>query len=266
MMMISRLRFTVDMAEKVTSNFYRNTTLDKELKVLCSKCKHPTTHKVYGSYSHSWSVEDGPSGYDGSELYEIIQCLGCNTVSFREERYFSEDTDYDENGNLEGGVTELLFPERDSATDNLTAITFRFLPSSIDNIYNETVSAYNSKLFILAAGGLRALVDGICVHLNIKGGMVPKTNKLNDGELVFRENLVGKIAGLIESGHLTRNQASVLHHHRLLGNEALHELAQIPADELKVGIEIAEHILRTLFELPAASQAMKMLSEQRKKK
>jgi len=42
----------------------------------------------------------GGHGVDWNEKNHIIQCLGCESVSFRVVSTFSEDYDYDHEGNL----------------------------------------------------------------------------------------------------------------------------------------------------------------------
>lgn len=65
-----------------------------------------------------------------------------------------------------------------------------------------------------------------------------------------RNNLQGKINGLYEKGVLTKESAESLHEHRYLGNEAVHELSQPSKEELALAINIIEHILETIYEIP----------------
>ncbi len=45
-------------------------------------------------------------------------------------------------------------------------------------------------------------------------------------------------------------QSDILHQFRYMGNEALHELATPSQEELKLAIQIVEHILESIFEIP----------------
>ena len=60
---------------------------------------------------------------------------------------------------------------------------------------------------------------------------------------------MGKIEGLHEKGLLTRQHSEILHEHRFLGNDAVHDLKQPTQDELKLAIQIVEHTLENLYEL-----------------
>ena len=56
--------------------------------------------------------------------------------------------------------------------------------------------------------------------------------KKNGTKVVKRfKNLEGKIAGLYEKGFLTKKSSTILHEHRFLGNEAVHELSQPSKDQ-----------------------------------
>lgn len=57
------------------------------------------------------------------------------------------------------------------------------------------------------------------------------------------QNLSPRIDNLVTRAILTREGAAILHKLRVLGNEAAHEVSPHAMDRLKVGIEVAEHML-----------------------
>jgi hypothetical protein len=132
----------------------------------------------------------------------------------------------------------------------VAAKSFSNVPTALRRLYGEVVDAFNNESLILCAGGLRALVEGICADRGILDGPVevpaqgggPQTKRFN--------NLVGKISGLHEKGVLTKDSTGSLHHLRFLGNEALHELAAPSADEVRLATTIIEHVLEHLYEIP----------------
>jgi hypothetical protein len=95
----------------------------------------------------------------------------------------------------------------------------------------------NAQLPVLAAIGLRALIEAICRERNIADG-----------------NLEKLIDGLATSGVLSTAQASILHGHRFLGNIAAHEVVSPKPRELVAALEIAETVLRTIYVLPELSK------------
>ena len=105
-------------------------------------------------------------------------------------------------------------------------------------------------------------MEGICAATGVKKGTVEKEKK---GTMVKQQStsLDGKISGLREKGHLTKNNAEVLHAHRCLGNDALHELQMPSVDELRLGIEIVEHVLVELYEIQDKAKEMEWRRRQR---
>ena len=57
----------------------------------------------------------------------------------------------------------------------------------------------------------------------------------------------------------------MLHQHRYLGNEAVHELKAPSSDELRLAIEIIEHVVEQLYEIPQKAVALKRTIAERKK-
>lgn len=227
---------------------------DKAIKADCNRCKKVTNHSVLRDVDDSWSDYDdeGRFGIDGYTKYQIIKCGGCDNISFRIDSYFSEDD----------SPTITLFPKVDYSKKEL--LYFESIPDQVSIIYSETISAYNTGSSILCAAGLRAIVEAICHDKKISGGFVYKTAKLAVAKPVFSKKLDGKIAGLCENKHLTQQHADILHEHRYLGNEALHELSPPGKKELDLAIEIIEHTLRQMYDLPNKAEELKKHKIRRK--
>ena len=85
-------------------------------------------------------------------------------------------------------------------------------------------------------------------------------------EIIYKNNLQGKIGGLYEKNLITKTHAEILHEHRFLGNNAVHELDMPSAEELKLGIEILEHTLENIYELKYKGEELQWKRELRKKK
>jgi hypothetical protein len=57
------------------------------LEVECSCCKKKTNHKVLAAFENS----KGDEILWIENIFQIIQCLGCDDISFRSESFFSEN-------------------------------------------------------------------------------------------------------------------------------------------------------------------------------
>jgi hypothetical protein len=241
--------------------FTVNKSKGKTLPLLCAVCKNPTKHRVVVSLEKDGSEVDKSEGWsiEWADSYQVAQCQGCESVVFRHVHWFSEDTD--EEGNPY--ATENLYPKRSSTS--ITAKAFSNVSANLRRIYRELVDCFNNDSPILCAAGLRALVEGICAQQGVSDGPVEIALKAGGSKIVRKTNLEGRIAGLQEKGFLTQSGAQTLHEHRYLGNSAVHELARPSEAELRLAIEIVEHTLEQLYELPEKAEELKHAMLRRKK-
>ena len=226
------------------------------MRAFCIDCKRETNHQVLQEIVKKYNTED----IWAEGTWQIIECNGCEYVSFREVWESSEDIDPEEGHPLE---TVKLYPIRNKET--LSLKNFYNVPFKIRNIYREMIDAFNNGLLILSAGGLRATIEGICNNENITDGPV-ELNRLGIKTTKRKKDLQGKISGLFEKGLLTKTHAEILHEHRFLGNEALHSLDQPSIEELKIAIEIVEITLENIYELSEMASDLRYQKQKRQKK
>tara|TARA_B100000959_G_C14838513_1_gene565010 strand:+ start:150 stop:914 length:765 start_codon:yes stop_codon:yes gene_type:complete len=251
---------------KLTEKYEANKTKDEFLQVQCVECKRETRHQVAQSFDYSGSedFDGGQFSIDWVANHQIIQCQGCMTITFRQVNWFSEDAQQIGPDEWDDGSREILFPKRTKYT--LPIKNFRDIPPNLRRIYRETIECFNNDAFTLSAAGLRALVEGLCAELKVKDGSKEITKKDGTKETKRFDNLEGKIVGLYEKGYLTQQHSDVLHEHRYLGNEAVHELAQPARGELALAIEIIEHIFDSVYEIPLKALELKVKRTERNKK
>jgi hypothetical protein len=237
-----------------------NDSKGKILSIHCIECKRSTRHLVTVSLDKTGSESIHREGWNiaWSDRYQVIECQGCETVSFRHQSWFSEAQDFDDDG-----TTERLYPLRNK--DSISPSPYHNVPSNLRRIYTELVDCFNNDSPTLCAAGLRSLVEGICAQQGIIDGPVEVPAKGGGTQIARRDNLEGRIAGLQEKGLLTQPSAQTLHEHRYLGNSAVHELARPSAEELKLAIEIVEHVLEQLYELPEKAAELHRAIARRKK-
>jgi hypothetical protein len=202
-------------------------------KVYCDMCGGGYRNHVIRA-EHRYNESDDNVGIYYSYQYQICQCQGCDTYRFRQVTWNSEDTDDESNPIARVKVYPETKPGGRPAVSELVSIPH------VGHIYQETLSAYNAGANILAGGGLRAVVEAICKEQGLKG-----------------PNLANKIDQLGEKGLLAKPQAELLHEERFIGNAALHEL-EPPSDvDLRLGIDIVEGLLRTIYILPAKAKSLR---------
>lgn len=216
------------------------------MKSYCSKCNRPTNQKVLKQEKVNYQEEDG-SWWEETE-FQIIQCGGCDELSFRT---LYSDAQIQQQSDVETIYIQELYPKR--GPNSIPIKSFNNLPLNIKEIYRETIDAFNNEQIILCCGGLRALIEGICLDKLIKG--ILKKNK--KGKDFLQDNLEGKIEGLAEKGYLTKDNATSLHELRFLGNEALHELTKPSIAEIKLAIEIIELTIENIYEIQHKAKTLK---------
>ena len=208
-------------------------------KFFCRKCRGPRNHKslfetqisdsefILGENEEGFSVVSEYL-FRWYEKYSIIQCLGCETISFLKEYGRDEPVRQSENGDWEYYHTEDIYPAFLDGGEEI--IHQAYLPTKIQSIYSETITALKSQSYILAAGGLRAIIEAVCNHLDIRKDVLSK-----------------RIDQLHTKGHLTSNESRRLHSIRFLGNNALHEIEKPRKDQLYLLLGIVNHLLSNLF-------------------
>jgi hypothetical protein len=202
-------------------------------KVLCGECKKVTNHNVIAEHKTSGDANDDEIHWWAT--YQIVQCMGCDDISFRRVSACTED--YDPNtGKIE--ESEALYPDRISGRTPME--DHDLFPVKTKRVYLETLKALNNQTPLLAAIGLRALIESICIEQKTKS-----------------KNLAKGIDELAAMGLLSTKQAEFLHNHRFMGNEAAHEIVAPKPEHLVVAIDIAETLLKTIYILPNKAETMK---------
>lgn len=243
---------------KLSRTSESNKTKDQHLEVYCVVCKNETDHLVVQSFDTDLNEPD--EGFFAHMHYQIIQCQGCKTVSFRQNEWCSE---WGGGGDgLDNGTQTTLYPKRSNKMRETK--TYFDAPNEVRRVYRETIESFNNELTTLCAAGLRAIVEGICADKCISKGPVEKLQKDGAKKIKREKTLEGKIAGLAEKGILTNKHAEMLHEHRFMGNEAVHELEAPSLDELTHAIEIIEHTLDALYEMPDKAEILRRMQSRRK--
>ena len=204
------------------------TPTDEQVKVACERCANATKHDVVASYQLNDSTEDVVFG----DAYQIIRCRGCESVSFRNASWNSEDLEWDYEAQQEvARESEELYPRRSRRTK---PVAKEHLPTRVAAVYIETLQAANNDHRILAGIGVRALVEAVCAEKQASG-----------------KDLEKKIDDLVTKGVLGAEGAAILHGTRLLGNIAAHQATPPTTETLAAALDVAENLLSTVFVIPS---------------
>ncbi len=207
------------------------------MKCLCIACRVNTNHNIL----HDLTLSNSQFPIDAAKM-QIIECAGCESKSFRMV-YSSPLNGFkpDGTGFLE---KEFLFPRRNMLRH---PIDIYWLPEDIRNVYLEVLNALQNEIYILSAAGIRAIVEGICIHKKAP-----------------HKNLYMNITWLHEKGYVTAEQASAMHTQRFLGNEAVHQLSKPTEMEFNAALDIIEAILTSIYILPKRKALQESKARKRK--
>lgn len=205
---------------------------DEAMTIACLKCGGgPKNHAIRATYESQWGNDD----IQGGTVHSICECMGCNSVRFVARHWCSEAQDM-ETGECWTGMD--VYPQTPQC--RRAPIDTSDFPPKVATIYAETVTATNAGANTLAGGGLRAIVEGLCIDQGVSGGTLEK-----------------KIDDLVGRGLLAKPQAELLHEERYLGNAALHELERPSEQDLTDGLDIVESLLTSIYSLPKKARALK---------
>ncbi len=198
----------------------------KKTKSYCRTCRHDTNHEVFAEKTQS----EDPHDYSETS-YQIVECFGCETISFRQVSY-DIGAAYPSN-NYEGDE-EWIVPEEINIfpkfIKNHNSLERWALPKIVRTIYQELLEAFRGNEKVLSGLGLRATIEAVCNDLNIDG-----------------RNLETRINKLATSGFISKKDAERLHGIRFMGNDAAHEIKIPSSESLSVALKIVEHLLSSVY-------------------
>lgn len=221
--------------------------VDRIVKAHCNKCRGLTNSWVRAE--HTVTGNDGPISW--SDSFEVLQCCGCDTLSVRQEHWFSEwdEMDYDEYGRLvmRPGIKEVYYP----------APTLRVKPEWFDtladevlrNVLEELYAALNAGLNVLASVGARTLLDraGYLLIRDPRGGFE------------------GKLSALQTGGHISAQEKTTLEAVADAGSASAHRGYTPTVERLGHIVDIIENFLHRAFVLAGAAEEIRKATPARHK-
>ena len=202
----------------------------------CPECRRTTRHTVLASVANSGFVE-GPDINFWDE-YTIVQCDGCETISFRKKSSNSDDLGHDGQPEISVKSYPAPSPEPHEGAAYLTDEVYS-MPGVVQSIYSETLGAIRHGLPILAGIGIRAIVEATCHDQKASG-----------------RSLENKIDDLVTKSFLTRAGADILHSLRVIGNTAAHEIKPPTQAQVAAAMKVIDHLLIGAYVIPKEAKVL----------
>jgi Domain of unknown function (DUF4145) len=191
-------------------------------KAHCNECGGERNHEVLHSNKSTWS--DDADLVSGGNEFEMIRCLGCEAVRLKHSSWFSEE----EGINVRYYPPAIFRPKPKWFADLFLELPFE--DGFVEKLLTEIYVALQNNLPSLAAMGVRALLEKV---------MVSKTGDLHS----FSAN----IAEFERLGFVSRVQRERLEAILEVGHAAIHRVFTPTTSEVVTLIDIAEHIIETVY-------------------
>lgn len=216
----------------MTDEIAINKRQGQKLECACRECNRSTRHEIVVDATLSGSTGSHDYEIYWATEYQIVRCLGCETLPFRRTNSNSEDSPIQigENEWIEN-IHEDIYPTPYDGRQPISDAGL--LPDKIQRIYEESLGALNSRQEVLCGIGVRAIVETVCKDKAAAGG-----------------DLFTKINSLVSQGVLTQDGANILHKLRTLGNNAAHEVKPHTPKELGLAFDVIDHLLLGVYILP----------------
>ena len=203
-----------------------------KIECACRECNRSTKHEIVVEATLSGSSGSRDYEISWATEYQIVRCLGCETLSFRRTSSNSEDgyiqiSEDEWIDNTHEDIYPSPYEGRQPISDS------HLLPDKIQRIYEESLAALNGRQEVLCGIGIRAIVETVC------------KNKAATGSDLYKQ-----INSLVSQGVLTQDGASILHKLRTLGNNAAHEVKPHTPKELGLAFDVLDHLLLGVYILP----------------
>jgi hypothetical protein len=219
-------------------------SLGKTFVIPCPTCNTPTRHTVVAALD----TDGGDDDFQYEADYQVVQCDGCQTVSFRWRLTDSESYVLDDYGARVGQEERIrFFPPR--LVGHRALADDYFLPLDLRSVYREVVEAAASGFFVLVGIGLRAIVERVCVEEGAKA-------------TGFKD----KVECLVKMGRLTMSDAALLEPIRDLGNDAAHEALAPSIGDVMNALSVVEHLLNAVYLMKHKAEQLEDSVEMRRRR
>lgn len=212
------------------------------VKSHCNRCQRDTNQEVLHSETFSWEedIEEHHLRISGTDIYEMLKCLGCDSITLRHTEWFSEN--FDEQGKIRPifyyypPAISRPEPKWLSELDTILDDEKEFIHDLMKEIY----SGLHNNSRRLATMGIRALIE----HIMIK--------KAGD-QGSFSKNLESFAA----QGFISLSQEDILNTVLEAGHATIHRSYSPTTEDLHTCMDITESIVESVYIHPEKANKLK---------
>jgi hypothetical protein len=201
----------------------------------CNECGRPTNQLVLHEKSDHWSdaIEIGEGreeSIEGGNTYSTTKCLGCDTISYLTETWFSQETEPDG----QPIVKAKRYPPSMARRHPEWFTNVLSLPPNIREFLQEIYVALQNGSLRLCALGTRALIEQIIV------------TKVGD-----RGSLGANIEEFLKAGYVAQQDHKLFREKVVeLGNAAMHRGYTPASEDIHTLLDITEALVASIYVHP----------------
>lgn len=225
-----------------------NNEAPQSLFVCCPICDRGTHCTIEFSRKNTSSYEDNEVW--STDYYQVLRCGGCHSFFFYHQNYFSEDNNYDRNG--EPIPTIAIFPTPPSLKDTRHKLNDDILEALMEEgvgdsyasvLYGEICDAINNEHCLIGMFGIRSLLSEIC-RMKTK----------------FNSTFAANLTKLEEEGFLAPKSKEVFKTIIDIGNDTIHEPKIPDINTLVLCLLTIESLVVSLFIVPKHAKELKKVA------
>lgn len=202
-------------------------TAQTTVKGHCNRCLGTRNQYLLYSTEFKWDETDDETGavmFTERANYELLKCCGCDQVTLR----LTEDAPWHD------GPFVRYFPPAVSRQRPSWMGGFAYLVGEqtkhIRTLFDEVYSALQNGLPALAAMGVRALLEHVMISTS-------------GDQMSFEKNLIA----FVDAGHVSAKQAARVRSILDVGHAAIHRSFVPNTADIHVLLDIAEHVVESVF-------------------
>jgi len=222
----------------------------------CRHCGGGRRHTIIAKKERYWSNDEAQ--VNGSDTWSILECRGCQNVNFVHTHWFSEDTEYGDEGPEPIVHRDLYPPSPPRPMPEWASELWLSLSRKgvwVAKLHSDIYEALGTGAFSLAAMGTRAIVDFVV------------TSKVGDAGGFAKKLETMRVKGLI-----TEVEAEIVNAAFDVGSAAAHRGYSPEREDVYLLLDVTETLLRQLYIDPMrqrrqaeAAAALKAKTPQRSK-
>lgn len=221
------------------------------IKAHCNGCDGECNHSVLHYYAKEWREQihdDPPIEICSEDLFELLQCAGCEHVTLRHTHLFSEDTDQE--GRMVPTVTYFppaTFRHQPRWLSGMERSLFQGRTDFVPRLLREVYTALHGECLSLAAMGIRALLERVMI------------NRVGD-----HSSFSANLKAFQDQGFIAPRQRTILAATLEAGHASIHRNYTPTRDDIRLALDITENIIEMVYVSHKQAAALKKKIPRRK--